>query len=85
MTADRIFGNSDPVGEMIKVGTDSTLYTITGVMENVPDNSHFKFNMLGSFVTNERANNDIWFNNSYYTYLLLEEGASIEQLEAKNT
>ena len=81
--ADRIFGNSDPVGEMIKVGTDSTLYTITGVMENVPDNSHFKFNMLGSFVTNERANNDIWFNNSYYTYLLLEEGASIEQLEAK--
>ncbi len=81
--ADRIFGNSDPVGEMIKVGTDSTLYTITGVMENVPDNSHFKFNMLGSFVTNERANNDIWFNNSFYTYLLLEEGASIEQLEAK--
>jgi len=34
-TAERIFGNSDPVGEMIKVGTDSTLYTITGIMENV--------------------------------------------------
>ncbi|GAH71450.1 unnamed protein product, partial [marine sediment metagenome] len=69
--AGRIFGSSDPVGEMIKVGTDSTLYTITGVMENVPDNSHFKFNMLGSFVTNQRANSDIWFSNSFYTYLLL--------------
>ncbi|MCK4701390.1 MAG: ABC transporter permease, partial [Bacteroidales bacterium] len=81
--AERIFGSSDPVGEMIKVGTDSTLYTITGVMEDVPDNSHFKFNMLGSFVTNQRANSDIWFSNSFYTYLLLEEGTSIEQLNAK--
>ena len=81
--AGRIFGSTDPVGEMIKVGTDSTLYTITGVMEDVPDNSHFKFNMLGSFVTNHRANSDIWFSNSFYTYLLLEEGASIEQLKAK--
>lgn len=81
--AGRIFGSSDPVGEMIKVGTDSILYTITGVMEDVPDNSHFKFNMLGSFVTNQRANSDIWFSNSFYTYLLLEEGASVEQLNAK--
>ena len=48
-TAKRIFGNIDPVGEGIKVGTDSTFYTITGVMEDVPGNSHFKFNMLGSF------------------------------------
>jgi len=82
-TAKRIFGNSDPVGEGIKVGTDSTFYTITGVMEDVPGNSHFKFNMLGSFVTNQRANSGIWFNNSFYTYLLFEEGASIEQLNAK--
>ncbi len=81
--AGRIFGSSNPVGEMIKVGTDSTLYTITGVMEDVPDNSHFKFNMLGSFVTNQRAHSDIWLSNSFYTYLLLEEGASIEQLKAK--
>ena len=81
--ARRIFGNIDPVGEMIKVGTDTTFYKITGVMENVPDNSNFKFNMLGSFVTNQRANDDIWFSNSFYTYLLLEKGSSSEQLEAK--
>lgn len=81
--AGKIFGKKDPVGEMIKVGTDSTLYRVTGVMKNVPDNSHFKFNMLGSFVSNDRSDDDIWLSNSFYTYLLLAEGTSAEKLETK--
>ncbi|MCD4731481.1 MAG: ABC transporter permease, partial [Bacteroidales bacterium] len=31
-TAQKIFGKDDPIDQMLKVGTDSTLYRVTGVM-----------------------------------------------------
>ena len=82
-TAKKIFGNEDPIDKMIKVGTDSSLYKITGVMQDVPELSHFHVNMLGSFVTNPRANEGHWLSNSFSTYVLLKEGASPESVNEK--
>jgi putative ABC transport system permease protein len=82
-TAEKIFGNEDPIGKLVEVGTDTTFYSVTGIMEDVPDNAHFDFNILGSFITNRRANDGIWFSNSFYTYLLLHENASPEKLNEK--
>ncbi|MCK5168887.1 MAG: ABC transporter permease, partial [Bacteroidales bacterium] len=79
-TARKIFGNKNPIDEMIKIGTDSSLYKISGVMQDVPDLSHFHVNMLGSFVTNPRANEGQWLSNSFSTYVLLKEGASPESV-----
>ncbi|MBU8893597.1 MAG: ABC transporter permease [Bacteroidales bacterium] len=82
-TAKKIFGNDDPIDKMIRVGTDSSLYKITGVMQDVPELSHFHVNMLGSFVTNPRANEGQWLSNSFSTYVLLKEGASQESVNEK--
>ncbi len=70
-TAQKIFGNDDPIDQMLKVGTDSTLYRVTGVMEDIPENTHFAANIIGSFMTNSRADDKTWLSNSFETYVLL--------------
>jgi putative ABC transport system permease protein len=82
-TAQKYFGNEDPVGKMIRVNTDTSYFTITGVIDKVPVNAHFEFDLLASFLTHRRANDDFWLSNSFYTYLLLKEGSSEEELEEK--
>ena len=69
--ATRIFGDEDPINKMIRVGNDSTLYRITGVMEDIPPETHFDADAIGSFMTNPRANDDYWLSNSFDTYVLL--------------
>ncbi len=81
--ARKYFGNGEAVGNHLRIGNDSTLYTITGVMQDVPENSHLDFDILLSFLTHPRANDDFWLSNSFSTYLLLREGASPEVLESK--
>lgn len=82
-TANKIFGTIDIVGRTLKVGTDSTLYRVTGVMEDIPSNSHFHTNVLASFMTNRRANDNQWLSNSFSTYVLLKEGAEPSGVNAK--
>jgi putative ABC transport system permease protein len=82
-TAEKYFGNEDPIGKMLLVGTDTTHYSITGICKDVPENSHFEFNMLGSFLTHWVAKNEIWLNNSIATYVLLTEGARAKDVEEK--
>jgi len=79
----KYFGSEDPIGKMLKVGTDTILYSVVGVMEDVPELAHFEFTILGSFLTNVRANNGIWLSNSYDTFVLLEEGVDPEALQQK--
>lgn len=81
--ARKYFGNNEAVGNHLRIGNDSTLYTITGVMQDVPENSHLEFDILLSFLTHPRANDDFWLSNSFSTYLLLHEGAKAETLESK--
>jgi putative ABC transport system permease protein len=79
----KYFGNAEALGQHLRIGNDTTLYTITGIMEDVPENSHFNFNMLVSFLSHNRANDDFWLSNSFSTYILLHEGISAETLEKK--
>ncbi len=82
-TAKKIFGNEDPIDKMIQIGSDTSLYKVTGVMQDVPELSHFNANILGSFVTNPRANEGHWLSNSFSTYVLLKEGASAASVNEK--
>jgi putative ABC transport system permease protein len=79
----KYFGKEDPIGRQIRVNSDSTYYTVTGITEDVPENSHFEFNVLGSFATHPRANDEFWLSNSFNTYLLLRKGASYKEVEKK--
>ncbi|KPK85014.1 MAG: hypothetical protein AMS27_08460 [Bacteroides sp. SM23_62_1] len=81
--ARKYFGDEDPMGKLLIIGTDTTHYSVTGICQNLPENSHFDFNMIGSFLTHWRANEEIWLSNSFATYVLLTEGALQDQVEEK--
>jgi putative ABC transport system permease protein len=53
---------------------------ITGVIEDVPENSHFKFNALRPIPQNYGGD---WGNLSISTYILLKKNADINRLRAK--
>lgn len=83
-TAKKIFGNENPIDKQIKIGTDTVRYTISGVMADIPEKTHFKASILTSFITNpRRANNPVWMQNNMSTYLLLKPNASYETVDAK--
>src|SRR6266850_5635951 len=91
--ARKYFGDADPLGELIRLflydpdGMGKE-YKVTGVIEDCPSNSQFHYNFLVSFKTLEVNDPEVlkeygWYNNSYYTYLLLKSGKSPRQLESK--
>jgi putative ABC transport system permease protein len=82
-TATKIFGNEDPINKMIKVGNDSSYYRVTGIMQDVPDNTHFTANVIGSFMTNSRANDNQWLSNSFNTYVLLHPNSDAKKVDER--
>lgn len=82
-TAHKIFGEIDPIGKLIKISSDTTFYQITGVMKDIPENTHFSCNIVASITSRGKDFETIWAMNNYDTYLLLKEGATQKQVEAK--
>lgn len=83
--ARKYFGNSNPVGQVFKADDNNTL-TVTGVMEDVPSNSHFTFTGLLSMSTFYRTRPEIfneWGYVDFYTYFLLNKNADINALKAR--
>jgi len=81
--AAKIFGEEDPVNKMIKVGNDETLFRVTGVMQDIPENTHFRANMITSFMTNSRSADDQWLSNSFDTYALLHPNSNPQDVDAR--
>jgi putative ABC transport system permease protein len=83
--AAKYFGDENPLGKILRLNNQED-HAVTGVIADVPKNSHFTFNMLLSFETlyaqNRRAQ-ERWLGFPNYTYLLLGEGVRPEALEAK--
>jgi len=82
-TARKIFGEENPIDKPIKIGSDSVKYTVSGVMGDIPGNSHFEANMVGSFMTSRRSGDPTWLNNSFATYLLLKPNSSYKTVDEK--
>lgn len=82
-TAKRIFGNEDPIDKAIKIGDDTVKFIVSGIMEDVPANSHFNASILTSFMTNPRSQDPVWLSNSFSTYLLLKPNTDAEAVSAK--
>ncbi|MDX1628639.1 MAG: ABC transporter permease [Fulvivirga sp.] len=86
-TAEKYFGRHDVIGEELMFNNQFPL-KITGVAEDIPLNSHFHWDLLGSFASLEQqvGRENLmknWGSNNYGTYLLLPEGYNPEELEAK--
>ncbi|NQV71676.1 ABC transporter permease [bacterium] len=83
--AQKIFGRTDVLGESIEMATfgDPLHLTISGVMKDVPANSHLQFDYVASFMSNTFwLNSDGWGNNSYYTYGLSVPGVTRATIDA---
>lgn len=79
--AQKYFGSTNVVGETLETIQENA-YTVTGVMEDIPSNSHFNFDFIFSM------DNDIYpfgnyISHNFHTYLLLKEGTDPAEIEAK--
>lgn len=84
-TARKYFGNEDPIGKMITIDGASD-FEVSGVCKSVPQNSHFKFDILLSYenlIKTSRSWDNSWVNERVYSYILLNPGADPKALEAK--
>jgi putative ABC transport system permease protein len=83
--AAKYFGDEDPLGKTLKLNNQED-HAVTGVIADVPRNSHFTFNMLLSYETlyeKDRKAQERWLGFPNYTYLLLGDEARRGALEAK--
>ncbi len=83
--AQRLFGNADPMNQMIRVGSQGTSYKVTGVMENMPENTHFNAEILASFISNPRSSDNQWLSNSFFTYVKMHPEADIGVMDDRFT
>jgi len=78
----KYFGEEDPLGKTINADQRRD-YLITGVIEDVPRNTHFHYDFLASLSTYPDSRSPFWVSNNYYTYFVLREGTSEEIFAAK--
>jgi putative ABC transport system permease protein len=87
--AQKYFGQESPLGKTVTYQSGSTkeIFEITGVIKDVPKNSHFTFDIAASFATWEKfAGGDMNFlggDYNYPTYVLLSAGAQAAELETQ--
>ena len=82
--AKKYFGETAAVGKSLKTVYD--LYKVTGVIEDVPGNSHLRFDMLISLSTILKGNQigqDNWGNFNNFTYVVLKPGTHTEAFQKK--
>ena len=85
--AEKVFGNENPMGKYLTYENNKR-YQISGVIEDLPDNSSFEY----SYITNIKQSNDYirdqnfeekWYSSSFFTYFRMLEGTDSGQLQGK--
>lgn len=84
--AKKYFGNENPIGKTLSIN-NSLDFEVTGVMEKIPDNSSLNFSIVFPFTDLKQINywSDSWGNNSIYSFVDLQPGASIKEVDKKMT
>ena len=78
--ADKYFPNGNALQQTVFLDNDtSNPYTVTGVMQDVPKNSHLDFD----FMLPVEDNYGGWTNQNYFTYVLVNPNTNIQELEQK--
>ena len=82
--AAKYFGDEDPIGKTIKANNQWD-FQVTGVMKNVPSNSHLEFDFLIPFIFGRELNYtvDRWGNSQFRTYVQLAKGVPAQEVIQK--
>jgi putative ABC transport system permease protein len=81
----KYFGDENPMGKSILLTTNKVPYVVTGILDEIPENSSLQSNIYASFCTlpeSKRLDNWGSFNNTY-TYIVTKKGINIEEFETK--
>ncbi len=82
--AQKYFGNDNPIGKTLIVDNDHE-FIITGVFEDMPQNSHFRYDFFANAPQKLKNNfgtfHENWGAINFSIYLLLAPGFSITELE----
>ncbi len=77
--ARKYFGDEDPLGKIIRKNNQEN-YKVTGILANIPSNSHVQLDFILPMSSIEKTDydlvNHVWDNFNYYAYLLLDENMS---------
>lgn len=83
----RYFGDEDPLGQTLNIMDESYIATVTGVMQDIPENSHFTADVVLSMSTfTQNLNKGVdeeWFSYDAAAYILLKPNIDSDRLEAK--
>lgn len=85
--AQKYFGDSDPLGKTLSV-ENSIQCTVTGVIENLPNNSVFSYEAVLPYSLQRELQvpmSNHWGNNSIFTYVLLTPGSDVTAVNKKLT
>jgi len=84
--ARKYFGDEDPMGQTLTLENRMPV-KVTGIMEDLPDNTHLRMDMLASLSSMAVAFGDSflenWGSNNFHTYVLTPQGYNIANLEAQ--
>jgi putative ABC transport system permease protein len=79
--AQKLFGTADPIGNAVKI-EDGYDFTVTGLMADIPHNSHIQFDYLLSF-TLAPSWMQKWDNKSVKAYVMLDENTPYQGVTEK--
>ena len=80
--AQKYFNSVDVVGRVLLVDDDHP-YKITGVIRDIPNESHLRFDFIFSLATLASSREDAWLSNNFDTYVLLKPGVDVARVNAK--
>ncbi|MHA4845899.1 ABC transporter permease [Flavitalea antarctica] len=81
--AAKYFGNANPIGKMLTFKNFGKDFRVTGLIDKIPEASHFHFDMFASLTDVTDAASNSWMTSNYYTYLVLKPGYDYRKLQAK--
>ncbi|MGZ3778162.1 MAG: ABC transporter permease, partial [Mucilaginibacter sp.] len=76
----RLYGDEPAIGKVIYVDNKDTLH-VSGVYKDMPANSTIDFDMIYNIMDSWAGKNVYWGNSSYETYVVLQPGANIAQVQ----
>jgi putative ABC transport system permease protein len=86
-TAKKYFGNENPLGKILEINNQYS-FEVTGVIEDIPENSHFKFDFIAPYSSLENQPVAGYFPQwgatfGSYTYMLADKGFNPKAFEKK--
>lgn len=82
-TAKRFFGTENPMGKFLLRGDDRIATEITGIVKDLPANSHLQFDMVISGESWGYMDNSHWSNTFLYTYIKTNSSADVREIKKK--